>query len=149
MGYAINRQYQKSILNAYTITNQTITTNQTVDFNNTNILNGCSIDFNSGSPSIYLRKPGVYLVTMDASVAEAGTAGVITMQLQRNGVNVNGAQASIDSTAAGDTDSMSFTTVIKVLPSCCSVDNTTTLTVLNTGVEAIYSNANVTVVKLC
>lgn len=149
MGYTTNRQYQKSLLSAYTITNQTLTTGQTIAFNNANVLNGCSIDFNAGSSAIQLRKPGVYLVTVDASVAESGTAGIITMQLQRNGTNVNGAKSSIDSTTAGDVNGMSFNTIVKVLPSCCSVDNTTTLTVLNTGVGAVYSNANITIVKLC
>lgn len=149
MGYTTNKQYQKSVLNAYTNTSQTLVANQAIAFNNINVLNGCSIDFTAGTTSVELQKPGVYLVTVDSSVAESGTAGVITMQLQNNGVNVNGAVSNIDSTAAGDINGMSFSTVIKVLPSCCAVNNTVTLTVLNTGVGAVYSNANITIIKLC
>ena len=68
---------------------------------------------------------------------------------QKNGVNVEGAKSSSNSAAVTDFNGMSFSTVVKVLPSCASIDNTTTLTVLNTGVGAIYSNTNITVVKLC
>lgn len=103
----------------------------------------------AGSSSIQLKKPGVYLISVDAVAAESGTAGTVTMQLQKNGVNVEGATSSSNSAAVTDFNGMSFSTVIKVLPSCASIDNTTTLTVLNTGVGAIYSNTNITVVKLC
>lgn len=71
------------------------------------------------------------------------------MQLQKNGNDINGAKSSSNSAAVTDFNGMSFSTVVKVLPSCQAVDNTTTLTVLNTGVGAIYSNANITVIKLC
>lgn len=149
MSYTMNKLYQKSILNAYSTTNQTLTTDQVIDFTNTNILDGCSISYISGSSSIKLNKAGVYLVTVDAIAAESGTAGTVTMQLQKNGNDINGAKSSSNSAAITDFNGMSFSTVVKVLPSCQAVDNTTTLTVLNTGVGAIYSNANITVIKLC
>ena len=122
---------------------------QLLPFTNINILNGCSINYVAGSSSIQLKKPGVYLISVDATAAESGTAGTVTMQLQKNGVNVEGAKSSSNSAAVTDFNGMSFSTVVKVLPSCASIDNTTTLTVLNTGVGAIYSNTNITVVKLC
>ena len=149
MGYTMNKQYQKSLLNAYANTNQTIAANETINFSNSNILTGCSIVFNAGSAAIQLKKPGVYLVSFNANVAEGGTLGIISAQLAKNGININGAISSVDSTAAGDVGNINFNTLIKVLPSCCSIDNTTTLTVVNSGIEAIYSNANITVVKLC
>lgn len=149
MGYTINRAYQKSVLNAVSTTTETLTTGQLLPFTNINILNGCSINYVAGSSSIQLKKPGVYLISVDATAAESGTAGTVTMQLQKNGVNVEGATSSSNSAAVTDFNGMSFSTVVKVLPSCASIDNTTTLTVLNTGVGAIYSNTNITVVKLC
>jgi hypothetical protein len=142
-----NRQYQKSLLNASS-GSQTLLTNATVPFTTTNLLDGCSIQFTGGS-TISLVKPGVYLVSVDANVAESGTAGIISMQIQKNGVNINGAKASVDSSATGDAENIHVTTLVKVLPSCCMVNNNANITVLNSGVGAVYSNANITVVKLC
>ena len=149
MSYTLNKQYQKSVLNAYTNQNQTLTTGQSLIFNNINLLNGCSIDFIAGSGSIELEKSGVYLVTVDAIAVESGTVGDVTIQLQKNGVNVNGATASENSTADTDIVNLSFSTLVRVLPSCASIDNTTVLTILNTGVGATFSNVNINIIKLC
>jgi hypothetical protein len=116
-----NRQYQKSLLSASS-GSQTILTNATIPFNTINLLDGYSIQSTGGS-TISLVKPGVYLVSVDANVAESGTAGIISMQIQKNGVNINGAKASVDSSATGDAENIHVTTLVKVLPSCCMVDN--------------------------
>ena len=142
-------QYKKSLLNAYTNANQTLTTDGVIRFNNVNVDDGCSIDFTPGATTIALGKPGVYLITMDASVSDSGTPGVVTMQLYRNGVGINGATSTITTTASTSIYPLSVTTLVKVLPSCCAIDNTANITVVNTGVGAIYANANITVIKLC
>lgn len=142
-----NNQYQKSVLSASSGA-QTLLTNANIPFNTTNLLNGVSIEFNGGT-TISLVKPGVYLISVDANVAEAGTAGLISIQVQKNGVNINGAKASVDSSATGDAENIHVTTLVKVLPSCCMVNNNANITVVNNGVGAVYSNANITVVKLC
>lgn len=142
-----NNQYQKSVLSASSGA-QTLLTNANIPFNTTNLLNGVSIEFNGGT-TISLVKPGVYLISVDANVAEAGTAGLISMQVQKNGVNINGAKASVDSSATGDAENIHVTTLVKVLPSCCMVNNNANITVVNNGVGAVYSNTNITVVKLC
>jgi hypothetical protein len=142
-----NNQYQKSVLSASSGA-QTLLTNANIPFNTTNLLNGVSIEFNGGT-TISLVKPGVYLISADANVAEAGTAGLISMQVQKNGVNINGAKASVDSSATGDAENIHVTTLVKVLPSCCMVNNNANITVVNNGVGAVYSNTNITVVKLC
>jgi hypothetical protein len=144
-----NNRYKKSILNAYTNQTQVLTTGQTLKFNNINISDGSSIDFDAGTGSVTLRSPGVYLVIVNATGAESGTAGLVTIQLQRNGVNVNGASSSSTSSAVTDFRSVNFSTPIKVLPSCASIDNSTVITVLNSGVGATYSNVNITVIKQC
>jgi hypothetical protein len=142
-----NNQYQKSVLSASS-GSQTLLTNANIPFNTTNLLNGVSIEFNGGT-TISLVKPGVYLISVDANVAEAGTAGLISMQVQKNGVNINGAKASVDSATTGDAENIHVTTLVKVLPSCCMVNNNANITVVNNGVGAVYSNTNITVVKLC
>jgi hypothetical protein len=149
MSCTCNRQYQKSILNAYTNQSQILTTGQTLKFNNINQLDGSSIDFSAGTGSIVLNKPGVYKIDVNATGVEAGTAGTITLQIQKNGVNINGATASTTSSTITDIKNLSISTVVKVLPSCASVDNTTIITVLNTGVGTTYSNVNITAIKQC
>ena len=145
----VNKQYQKSLLNTYTNTSQTITTSGNIRFDNVNVLDGCSIDFNAGTTSITLDKAGVYFITMDATVSDAGTPGAVSFQINKNGASINGATAKVVTTASTDVYALSASTIVKVLPSCCSTDNTTIVTVSNTGLSAIYTNANLTVVKLC
>lgn len=38
--------------------------------------------------------------------------------------------------------------LVQVLPSCCAINNTTTLTFQNAGSEAIFTNTNVVITKL-
>lgn len=144
-----NNLYQKSLLNTYTNTSQTVTTGANIRFDNINVLDGCSIDFNAGTTSITLEKAGVYLVTIDATVSDAGTPGSVGLQINRNGAGVNGATSRVVTTASTDVYPLGVSTLVKVLPSCCAVDNTTVLTISNIGLSAIYANANLTVVKLC
>lgn len=144
-----NNLYQKSLLNTYTNTSQTVTTGANIRFDNINVLDGCSIDFNAGTTSITLEKAGVYLVTIDATVSDAGTPGAVGLQINRNGAGVNGATSRVVTTASTDVYPLGVSTLVKVLPSCCAVDNTTVLTISNIGLSAIYANANLTVVKLC
>lgn len=141
------KQYQKSLLSAYSNT-QTIGADNAIPFNEINLLNGCSINFSAGTSTINLVKPGIYLITVDATVSDVDVAGVVTIQINRNGVQIPG--AIVSDTAAIDTNySMSITTLVKVLPSCCAIDNQTNITVVNSGIEATYSNTNISIVKLC
>lgn len=149
MSYQVNKQYQKSLLNTYTNTSQTVATNGNIRFDNVNVLDGCSIDFNASSTSVVLDKAGVYFITMDATVSDAGTPGAVGLQIAKNGTGINGATAKTVTTASTDVYALTVSTIVKVLPSCCSTDNTTTITVANTGLSAIYTNANLTIVKLC
>jgi hypothetical protein len=130
-----------------TSANQTILSNTAIPFNTINLLQGNSIDF-SGGTSILLDKPGIYLINVNANVLEASTTGTITMQIQKNGVNINGAVASANSASTTDSENLSIMTLVKVLPSCCMVDNNANITVLNICVASVYSNANITIVKL-
>ena len=44
---------------------------------------------------------------------------------------------------------LAFSTIIKVPPSCCAIDNAVSLTLVNTGVAATYTNVNINITKLC
>ena len=60
-----------------------------------------------------------------------------------------GAIAENTSESATSMRNLSFTTVIEVLNSCNCIDNSALLTIINEGVSAIFSNANLTIIKLC
>lgn len=135
------------MINSYTITNQIVATDDTLNFNVTKVLTGCTVKHVEGSPSFTLTKPGYYYVTFNADVL--GTAaGDVTAELINGSVAVPGATATT-TIAVGDTASIAFATIVRVLPSCAAIDNTTTLTVLNSGVGATYTNANINITKLC
>ena len=144
-----DKRYQKSTLNAYTNSAQTVVAEGVVNFNNNNPLTGCSVCHAAGSSTVQIVKPGLYLVTVNADAATTATAGgTITLQLFNNGILVPGATATETTTADTSIVSLAFSTIIRVLNSCSCVNNQTNLTVVNTGVEVTLSNANVVVVKL-
>lgn len=135
------------MINSYTITNQSVAVDDTLNFNVTRILTGCTVKHVDGSASFTLTKPGYYYVTFNADIL--GTAaGNVTAELINGSVAVPGATATT-TIAIGETESIAFATIVRVLPSCAAIDNTTTLTILNTGVEVTYTNANINITKLC
>lgn len=143
----MNNSYKKSTLKAINVADQTVATDGLVAFAEADAT-GCSITA-TGAGGVKINSAGVYLVIFNADVAESGTAGDVTAQLRKNAIPVAGAEATESSTAETDIVNLSFATVIDVPRSCCCVDNDATLTVANTGVGAIYSNASIVVVKLC
>ena len=135
------------MINSYTITSQEVAVNDTLNFNVTRILTGCTVKHVDGGPSFTLTKPGYYYVTFNADVL--GTeAGDVTAELINGAIAVPGATATT-TVAAGSTTNIAFATIVRVLPSCAAIDNTTILTVLNSGVAATYSNVNINITKLC
>ena len=101
----------------------------------------------AGTPTIVLGKPGLYYVSFEAD-ALPSAAGTITVALQNNNVTIPGAITSITGTAA-TTTRIILDAIVEVRPSCCAVDNTKNLTFNNGGVETAYTNATVSVIKLC
>jgi hypothetical protein len=136
------------MISAYTLTDQIVAVDGLLDFDTNRIVTGCTVKHVDGTPAFTLTKPGYYYITFNGTITDA-TAGIVTVQLLNGGVAVPGAEASITNAAATDERSFSFTTIVRVLPSCCAIDNTTTLTVANTGIAATYSVANINITKLC
>lgn len=163
MSYTMNPQYQKSVLDAYSTLAQAVATDGYIDFDNISVLTGCSIKYVAGTPGIVIANPGLYLVTVDAtaaaSEAEASATGAddaaaatstdVAITIQNNGELIPGATTAATSTGEDDKANLSLTTVIKVRPSCCAIDNTARLSVVNTGIPANYTDASITIVKLC
>jgi non-ribosomal peptide synthetase component E (peptide arylation enzyme) len=85
-----------------------------------------------------------YLVAVSATFT-APVAGVVTVTLQQNGAVVSGATASATvTTATTEVHTVNFTAIVRTFNNQ-SLDS---LTLVNTGVAATYSNIAFTVTKL-
>ena len=135
------------MISSYNITAQTVAANGLLTFTTDRILTGCTAT-RDGS-TFQLNKPGYYYVTFNAVAAATEAVGELVVELQNNGVAVPGAEAASTTTTAGNNDNYAFATIIKVPPSCCAIDNTAKLTLVNTGVAATFANVNVNITKLC
>lgn len=135
------------MISSYNITTQEVAVNGTLTFSTDRILTGCTATRNG--QTFQLNKPGYYYVTFNADSAATTAAGDIVVVLQNNGIAVPGAIATQTVAAADDAVNLAFTTIIRVPPSCCAVDNTANLTLVNTGVAATFTNANINITKLC
>lgn len=135
------------MINSYSIISQAVAADGTLNFDISRILTGCTVKHADGTPTFTLTKPGYYYVTFNADALGTAT-GDITVELLNGTTSVPGATAT-STIAIGDTTNLAFSTIIKVLPSCPAIDNTTTLTILNSGVAATYNTANINITKLC
>lgn len=135
------------MISSYNSTSQEVAINGLLTFTTDRILTGCTATRNG--QTFQLNKPGYYYVTFNADGAATTAVGDIVVVLQNNGVAVPGAIATFTTTVADDATNLAFSTIIRVPPSCCAVDNTANLTLVNTGVAATYTNVNINITKLC
>ena len=135
------------MISSYNITTQEVAVNGTLTFSTDRILTGCTATRNG--QTFQLNKPGYYYITFNADGAATTAAGDVVVVLQNNGVAIPGAIATQTVAAADDAVNLAFITIIRVPPSCCAVDNTANLTLVNTGVAATFTNANINITKLC
>lgn len=135
------------MISSYNTNTQAVVTDGLLTFTTDRILTGCTVTRNGNT--FQLNKPGYYFVTFNAVAAATATLGELTVELYNNGVAVPGAEASTTTTVAGNNANYAFSTIIRVLPSCCAIDNTARLTVVNTGVDGTYTNVNINITKLC
>lgn len=135
------------MLSSYNNTAQDVAINGLLTFTTDRILTGCTATRNG--QTFQLNKPGYYYVTFNADGAATTAVGDLIVVLQNNGVAVPGAIATFTATVADDAVNLAFSTIIKVPPSCCAVDNTANLTLVNTGVAATFTNVNINITKLC
>ena len=135
------------MISSYNNTSQDVAINGLLTFTTDRILTGCTATRNG--QTFQLNKPGYYYVTFNADGAATTAVGDIIVVLQNNGVAVPGAIATFTTTVADDATNLAFSTIVRVPPSCCAVDNTANLTLVNTGVAATYTNVNINITKLC
>lgn len=137
------------MLDTYTNTNQTIATGAPLAFNVNRVLTGCTATHTAGSTAANLNKPGIYMVHFNGDAAVSEAAGAITVQLFVDGVLYPGAEATHTSSATTDIVNLSFEALVKVKKDCCECGNNVTLTFIDTGTGAVFSNVEVIVTKLC
>jgi hypothetical protein len=136
------------MISAYNSATQTVATGGAFVFDTNRIVTGCTVGHVPGTSALVLNKPGYYYITFNTTFTTA-TTGDATVELQNGGIAIPGANATETVTTAGDTKSISFTTIVKVLPSCPAIDNTTTLTFVATSIALDASTASVSITKLC
>lgn len=140
----ICKYYQKSTLSGWTTSEQTLEQQANLFFTDCSIT-GESIGFNCGSTSgLLIKKPGIYLLTIDADATMDDTAGDIKFQLTRNDVPITGAIATANSGQASQVQNLSITRVLTVKPSQCMP----VYRIVNIGIKAKYLNMNVAIIKL-
>ena len=106
--------------------------------------------FEYSGNSISIQHPGMYAVTVTATFS-APAAGDVTLQIYEDGVAVPGALVTETITTA-DTEVRTISFTYTVLVNCTRVLNSTAtvknISVVNTGVEADFSNVVVNVLKI-
>lgn len=141
-----NQLHRKSTLNAYFANSATVEENGLFSFPEFKIT-GTSIKF-SGGTSFSIVCPGLYYIVANVSGSAASGSGNLTIQLNRNGSAIVGTALTSFSTATTDIREITTGTIIEVLPSCASVDNTAVITVSNAGVDGNFIAGNLQIVKL-
>ena len=136
------------MIGVFNSTAQTVDTGEAFVFDTNRIVTGCTVSHTPGAAVITLNKPGYYYVTFNTTftTTEIGDA---TVELQNGGVLVPGAIGTETISTAGDSKSISFTTIVKVSPSCCMIDNTAKLTFVATGIALDATTAAVNITKIC
>lgn len=129
------------ILTTTSTTSQTLATGNPIPLQNNIFQSGCGISHIAGSPAISLTRTGTYLVAVTAT-GDAGSGNTFSVQAYNNGTAIPTAIASLV-----DTGTVHFTTLVKVLPSCRSINNNANLTFVNTGATT-YSTVEVDIVKV-
>lgn len=134
------------MIQAYTLNSSGIayTAGSTIEFENVKFLTNCTQLFNQ--KIIRIKKPGKYLVQFQGLIGSADA--METVQMYNNGAPVTDAVATTYGSAVADPEATCFSTIVEILPSCCSVDNTANLTFVAETAFTLYK-ANVVVTRLC
>lgn len=144
---ACPNRYQKSSLRAYNLVEQDFPSPSSIVFSTIRYKSGISIEFTENTSAIYLKKPGLYYITLDVGLTNE-TANTETMvQMYKDGAEVAGAVATATITATGDEIPTTISAVVPVEGSCpCAGGSVITFRV--SGTTAAIVDANVNVIKL-
>lgn len=138
----------KNVLDTYNIETVSVNQNAALPLQRNYVKVGNSIQHTPDSSIITIPCPGLYLINFSADGYSTAGTGAIQVSLQNNGDNVPGANAINGSSSETNAESLAFSKVIEIAPSCCAVSNIANLTFVNTGVPATFTSINVNIVKL-
>lgn len=136
------------MISTFNSTTQTVEVGSAYVFDTNRIVTGCTVGHVPGTTTFTLTKPGYYYVTFNTTFTTA-TTGNVTVELRNGGTAVPGATGTETIATAGDAASISFASIVKVLPSCCAIDNTANLTFVVDGIAVDATTAAVNITKLC
>ena len=135
---------------SYSATPQDLTANEDLVFTVDEIKTGCTVTHAAGTTTFVFNKPGYYYVTFNgvASATAAATSPIVA-EMYNGAIAIPGALTSALSAAVDTPVTLAMSTIIQVRPNCPAIDNTVNLTIKNVGIEATYTNAALTITKLC
>jgi hypothetical protein len=134
----------KSLIDVATTTLTTVVENGIIPLATIIRRRGNEVNLNGNAISITDCGSNYYLVVVTATFT-APVAGVVTLNLQQNGSNVAGATASTTiTTATTEVRSLSFPVIVRTFNNV-GID---TLSLVNAGVGATFSNISIVVEKL-
>lgn len=136
--------FNKSGISAYTVADQVVAAGDYVKFDINRVHTGYSIKHCAGSTVITLASAGLYSGAFNANFTALVT-GPVTFQLYRNGVAVEGAEATHQATLNVPI-AVAFPILELVRPSCVAIDNTAVLQVQVSAAGTI-NTANINLVK--
>ena len=133
-------------LEAYS-TGLSVDTNANIPLNSTSISKGCSV-VKTGA-TIQFNKCGLYKLYISAT-ATATEEGKVTIQVQKDGVNLPNAVYSSSASAAAIVRNLSGTTCIQVNHNNgpCACASPTIVTITNAGIPVTYDLIDVVVTKI-
>lgn len=132
---------------AYSTTTNAYVLDDLVTFENIRF-EDCRVRVTNGS-TFTINTPGRYYVYFGGVGSSDTAASPFAVQLVINGVDVPAIRSEITSTAAGDAQDMSFSTIINVLPSNCYINNTTRIQVqVDSEDPGTMTSANLVIFRL-
>lgn len=136
--------FNKSSLSTYSVADQTVAAGDYVDYDINRVHTGCSIRHCPGSAVITLTGAGLYSGAFNANFT-AVASGPVTFQLYRNGIAVEGAEATHQATLNVPI-AVAFPILELVRPSCVAIDNTAQLLV-QVSAAGVINTANIDIIK--
>lgn len=132
---------------AYSTTTNAYVLDDLVTFENIRF-EDCRVRVTNGS-TFTINTPGRYYVYFGGVGSSDTAASPFAVQLVINGVDVPAIRSEITSTAAGDAQDISFSTIINVLPSNCYINNTTRIQVqVDSEDPGTMTSANLVIFRL-
>lgn len=134
----------KSLIDVATTASTSVVANGTLPLSTIIRRHGRDVNLSGNSVAITDCGSNYYLVTVTATFT-VPVAGVVTLNLQQNGVSIQGATASVTvATASTDIRSISFSAIVRTFNSQV-IDS---LTIQNAGTAATFSNIAMSVKQL-